>query len=237
MTKNELIYEGKGKKLFTTEDPQKLVAFFKDDLTAFNAEKKGNESGKGKLNCLISEKLFKLLEDNGIKTHMIKRISDDEMEVKRVEIIPIEVVVRNIATGSLSKRLAIPEATPLPFTLVEFYYKDDALGDPLINDEHAMILGITQDQKELDLLKEMGRKVNAILRPYFDNVGLNLVDFKLEFGKDCNGEIILADEISPDSCRFWDKETNQKLDKDVFRQNLGNVKLAYEEVLNRLMNV
>lgn len=237
MTKNELIYEGKGKKLFATQDPEKLIAFFKDDLTAFNAEKKGNESGKGKLNCLISEKLFNLLEENGVKTHMIKRLSDDEMEVKRVEIIPIEVVVRNIATGSLSKRLAIAEATVLPFTLVEFYYKDDALGDPLINDEHAMILGITQDQKVLDTLKEMGRKVNDILRPYFDNVGLNLVDFKLEFGKDANGEIILADEISPDSCRFWDKETNQKLDKDVFRQNLGNVKLAYEEVLNRLLNV
>lgn len=234
MTKNELIYEGKGKKLFTTDDAETLIAFFKDDLTAFNAEKRGNETGKGMLNCLISEKLFALLENNGIPTHMIKRLSDDEMAVKKVSIIPIEVVVRNIATGSLSKRLAIKDGEVLPFTIVEFYYKDDSLGDPLINDDHAMILNLVQDRAELDSLRDLGRQVNAILRPYFDNIGLNLVDFKLEFGKDSTGAIILADEISPDSCRFWDKETNQKLDKDVFRQNLGNVKVAYEEVLRRL---
>lgn len=236
MEKKELVYEGKGKKIFSTNDESVYVAQFKDDLTAFNALKKGNEAGKGELNCRISAKLFTLLEQNGVNTHMKEVLSSDEMAVEKVTIIPIEVVVRNIATGSLSKRLGIAEATPLPFVLVEFYYKDDALGDPLINDEHAKILGIANDE-QMAILREKGRQVNTILRPFFDNLGLNLVDFKLEFGINNAGKIILADEISPDSCRFWDKVSGEKLDKDRFRQDLGNVKLGYEEVLKRIETV
>lgn len=236
MEKKELIYEGKGKKIFATESENLFIAQFKDDLTAFNALKKGSESGKGELNCKISAKLFQLLEQNGIKTHMKSVIAHDEMIVEKVSIIPIEVVVRNIATGSLSKRLGIPDGTELPFVLVEFYYKDDSLGDPLINDEHALILTIATVE-QMAILREKGRAVNAVLRPFFDNLGLNLVDFKLEFGVTSQGEILLADEISPDSCRFWDKESGEKLDKDRFRQDLGNVKLGYEEVLKRIETV
>jgi phosphoribosylaminoimidazole-succinocarboxamide synthase len=234
MEKLELLYEGKGKKLYKTSDENLLISEFKDDLTAFNALKKGNESGKGALNCKISTEIFKLLESNGIKTHMVKTLSDTDMLVNRVEIINIEVVVRNIATGSLTKRLAIADGSKLPFVLVEFYYKDDSLGDPIINDEHCLILNLAT-KEELETLKERAREVNSILKPFFAEKGLNLVDFKLEFGRDKDGNILLADEISPDSCRFWDSTTNQKLDKDVFRQDLGNVKLAYEEVLNRIL--
>ena len=230
-----MLYEGKGKKLFATSDENVVIAEFKDDLTAFNAEKKGAESGKGALNCQISSLLFELLAKNGVESHYIKRLNDIDMLCKKVSIIPIEVVVRNIATGSLTKRLGISEGSVLPFTLVEFYYKDDALGDPIINDEHCKILGLVKEQGELEVLKAEARKVNEILRDFFDKRGLKLVDFKLEFGRDKDSKIILADEISPDSCRFWDKQTNQKLDKDRFRQNLGSVKVAYEEVLKRIL--
>lgn len=236
MNKVKMLYEGKGKKLYSTNENSVLVAEFKDDLTAFNAEKKGSESGKGDLNCKISSFLFQLLEKNGIKTHFIEQIDSRNILCKEVEIIPIEVVTRNIATGSLSKRLGISEGQILPFALVEFYYKDDALGDPLINDEHCKILNITQDDSELEFLKSEARKINTILKDFFDSKNLRLIDFKLEFGKDTQGNIILADEISPDSCRFWDKDTNEKLDKDRFRQDLGNVKLAYEEVLKRILS-
>ncbi|CAM2789913.1 phosphoribosylaminoimidazolesuccinocarboxamide synthase [Helicobacter burdigaliensis] len=232
----EMMYEGKGKKLFLTEDENLVVSQFKDDLTAFNAEKKGSEQGKGILNCKISSEIFKLLEKNGIKTHYVETLSDDQMLCKKVKIIPIEVVVRNVATGSLSKRLGIKEGSILPFTLVEFYYKDDALGDPLINDEHALILGCAKSIEVLDKLRENGRAVNEVLRKFFDEKNLILVDFKLEFGIDSKGEILLADEITPDSCRFWDKDTKEKLDKDRFRQDLGNVKMAYEEILKRILN-
>ncbi|MEF3191511.1 MAG: phosphoribosylaminoimidazolesuccinocarboxamide synthase [Campylobacterales bacterium] len=235
MHKQALLYEGKGKKLFATDDENILIAEFKDDLTAFNAQKKSSEAGKGELNCAISTAIFEMLEAQGIATHFIKRLSSTEMAIKKVSIIPIEVVVRNIATGSLSKRLGIPDGKPLPFVLVEFYYKDDSLGDPIINDDHALILGCVNNRNELDTLRDLGRKVNDILVPYFDKANLTLVDFKLEFGKSADGTIILADEISPDSCRLWDKETRQKLDKDLFRQDLGSVKMAYEEVLNRLI--
>lgn len=235
MEKVELLYEGKGKKLFTTSDTELLISQFKDDLTAFNALKKGSESGKGALNCKISKRLFDLLEKSGIKTHMVSVIGEDEMVVKKVSIIPIEVVVRNIATGSLVKRLALEEGSELDFTLVEFYYKDDALGDPLINDEHALLLKCVDSVSKLDALRALGRRVNDTLRPFFDERGLILVDFKLEFGIDSNGEILLADEISPDSCRLWDKETLEKLDKDRFRQDLGNVKAGYEKVLKRIL--
>lgn len=236
--KQNMLYEGKGKKLFSTDDKHLLIAEFKDDLTAFNAEKKGTESGKGALNCQISALLFELLAKNGVSSHYVERLSENEMLCQRVSIIPIEVVVRNIATGSLSKRLGIEEGKILDSAnnaLVEFYYKDDALGDPLINDEHCKILGITQDQADLEALKTQGRRVNEILKEFFDSKGLKLVDFKLEFGRDKDGKIILADEISPDSCRLWDKQTNQKLDKDRFRQDLGSVKVAYEEVLRRIL--
>ncbi|CAM3294983.1 phosphoribosylaminoimidazolesuccinocarboxamide synthase [Helicobacter labetoulli] len=235
MQKEAMLYEGKGKKLFATSEEDEVIAEFKDDLTAFNAEKKGAESGKGALNCQISSLLFELLAENGVTSHYIKRLNDIDMLCKKVSIIPIEVVVRNIATGSLTKRLGISEGSVLPFALVEFYYKDDALGDPIINDEHCKILGLVEEQSELEVLKTQARKINDILKDFFDKRGLKLVDFKLEFGRDKDSQIILADEISPDSCRFWDKQTNQKLDKDRFRQDLGSVKVAYEEVLKRIL--
>ncbi|WP_317370746.1 phosphoribosylaminoimidazolesuccinocarboxamide synthase [Helicobacter canis] len=233
-TQQTLLYEGKGKKLFATQNPNEVIAEFKDDLTAFNAQKRSSEDGKGALNCLISSLLFELLAQQDIKSHFIKSLSSTTMLCQKVQIIPIEVVVRNIATGSLSKRLGIEDGLVLPFTLVEFYYKDDALNDPIINDEHCKILGIIDDERDLDFLRDQARKINAILRDFFDQKGLKLVDFKLEFGKNAQGEIILADEISPDSCRLWDKQTNQKLDKDRFRQDLGDLKSAYEEVLRRI---
>lgn len=235
MEKQTMLYEGKGKKLFATSDENVVIAEFKDDLTAFNAEKKGTESGKGALNCRISTLLFTLLEKEGIKTHFMKQLNDNEMLCKKVSIIPIEVVTRNIATGSLTKRLGIKEGSILAYPLVEFYYKDDALGDPLINDEHCEILDLVKTRDELEVLKTQARKINEILKAFFDKRELKLVDFKLEFGRDNEGNIILADEISPDSCRFWDKNTNQKLDKDRFRQDLGSVKVAYEEVLRRIL--
>lgn len=233
-TQQTLLYEGKGKKLFATQNPNEVIAEFKDDLTAFNAQKRSSEDGKGALNCLISSLLFELLAQQDIKSHFIKSLSSTTMLCQKVQIIPIEVVVRNIATGSLSKRLGIEDGLVLPFTLVEFYYKDDVLNDPIINDEHCKILGIIDDERDLDFLRDQARKINAILRDFFDQKGLKLVDFKLEFGKNAQGEIILADEISPDSCRLWDKQTNQKLDKDRFRQDLGDLKSAYEEVLRRI---
>lgn len=236
MDKIDLLYEGKGKKLYKTEDDNLLIAEFKDDLTAFNAEKRGNEAGKGALNCKISTQLFALLESHGIKTHLVETLSDTTQLVKKVKIIPIEVVVRNIATGSLSKRLGIPDSTVLPFTLVEFYYKDDALGDPLVNDEHCLMMHLVKSESDLEELKRLGREINVILKKFFLNRRLNLVDFKVEFGVDQDGNILLSDEISPDSCRFWDVDTNEKLDKDRFRQGLGNVKVAYEEVLKRILS-
>lgn len=237
MTKKEMIYEGKGKKMWSVaEDENLLIAEFKDDLTAFDATKKGNESGKGALNNKISTELFALLQKNGIKTALVETISDTEQVVKKCSIVPLEVIVRNIATGSLTKRLGITEGKELPFALVEFCYKDDALHDPIINDEHAIILG-AGEQKDLDYIKDQARKINAILKPFFADKGLKLVDFKIEFGRDKDGNIILADEISPDSCRFWDAKTGAKMDKDIFRQDIGggSVKVAYEEVLRRIL--
>lgn len=237
MKKTELLYEGKAKKIWKTENDNLLIAEFKDSLTAFDAQKKSSEAGKGALNCKISANLFKLLDQNGIKTHFVECISENEMVIKQAQMIMIEVVVRNIATGSLTKRLGIPDGTKLPFALVEFYYKNDELHDPLINDEHALILELVDHESELEELKRLGREINVVLKSFFDKANLNLVDFKVEFGKDSEGNIILADEISPDSCRFWDKDTGEKLDKDLFRHDLGNVKVAYEEVLNRISKV
>lgn len=233
MEKGKLLYEGKGKRLYESGNKDELICEFKDDLTAFNAQKKSSEAGKGALNCKISTHLFGILENAGIKTHLIKTLDDNNQLVKKVEIIPIEVVIRNKATGSLTKRLGIENGTVLPFTLVEFYYKDDSLNDPIINDEHAVIMRLAT-QNELGVLKELGRKINDVLKPFFKDQGLDLIDFKVEFGRDASGAILLSDEISPDSCRFWDTTTGEKLDKDRFREDLGGVKVAYEEVLKRI---
>lgn len=238
MEKLELIYEGKGKKLYLTCQEDLLIAQFKDDLTAFNAAKKSSELGKGELNCAITTQIFKKLEKE-VPTHYVKTISPEEILCKKVDIIPLEVVVRNTATGSLSKRLGIKEgislkSTPLNSPLVEFYYKDDSLNDPLVCRTHCLMMGIAS-LEELDILASKALKVNEILIDYFKQARLDLIDFKLEFGKDSKGEILLADEISPDSCRLWDADTKQKMDKDIFRQDLGNIKVAYEEVLRRLL--
>ena len=235
MEKRELLYEGKAKKLYTTDDPNLLISEFKDELTAFNGKKKSTEEGKGALNNKISTELFKLIASKGVPTHFVEMLDDNHMLHKRVNVILIEVIVRNIATGSLSRNLGIEDGKVLPFTLVEFDYKNDALGDPKINDQHALIMGLVDFQDELDKIRRMARQVNDILKPYFAEKGLNLVDFKLEFGKDKEGNIILVDEISPDNCRFWDMETGEKMDKDRFRQGLGGLKVAYEEVLNRIL--
>jgi len=234
MQKGELLYEGKAKRLYKTEDDDLLIAEFKDDLTAFNAQKRSSEEGKGALNSKISAKLFSLLEKEGIKTHLIKVLDDTHQLVKKVKIIPIEVVVRNTATGSLSKRLGIEDGKVLPFTLVEFYLKDDDLGDPIITDDHCMILNLVDEREKLEILKSKAKKINEVLKDFFAKRGLNLIDFKVEFGIDKDGQILLSDEISPDSCRFWDMDTNEKLDKDRFREGIGNVKVAYEEVLRRI---
>ncbi|MDU7070270.1 phosphoribosylaminoimidazolesuccinocarboxamide synthase [Campylobacter ureolyticus] len=236
MTKDKLIYEGKAKKMWSVkEDDDLLIAEFKDSLTAFNGVKKAEESGKGALNNKISTEIFKLLEKHGIKTDLVKKIDDTNQVVRKCKIIPLEVVVRNIVTGSLTKRLGIKDGTILPFTLVEFCYKNDELNDPILNDEHCLLLDAVKTKDELEILKTEAKKINKILKDFFDKKDLKLVDFKIEFGKTKDGEIILADEISPDSCRFWDKNTNEKLDKDRFRQDLGNVKVAYEEVLRRIL--
>jgi len=233
--KRELLYEGKAKKLYLTDDENLVISEFKDDLTAFNGEKKSSEAGKGALNNKISTELFKLLQENGIPTHFVKMLDDNHMLHKKVDVIMIEVIVRNIATGSLSRNLGIEDGKVLPFTLVEFDYKNDELGDPKLNDQHALILGLVDYQDELDKLRRMARQVNDILKPYFAKKGLNLVDFKLEFGKDKDGNIILVDEISPDNCRFWDIQSGEKMDKDRFRQGLGGLKVAYEQVLERIL--
>ena len=235
MQKRELLYEGKAKKIWSTDDENLVISEFKDDLTAFNGEKKSSEAGKGALNNKISTELFKLLASKGIPTHFVEMLDDNHMLHKKADVILIEVIVRNIATGSLSRNLGIEDGKVLPFTLVEFDYKNDELGDPKLNDQHALILGLVDFQDELDKLRRMARQVNDILRPYFKEKGLNLVDFKLEFGKDKDGNIILIDEISPDNCRFWDIESGEKMDKDRFRQGLGGLTVAYEQVLNRIL--
>ena len=237
MEKLDLLYEGKGKKLYATDNDLQIISEFKDDLTAFNALKKGNEKGKGSLNCQISTIAFKLLEQNGVRTHFIKSLDENSMLCKKVQIIPLEVVVRNVATGSLTKRLGITEGTTLDFPIVEFYYKNDELNDPLVNDEHCKIMGIIDSDETADFLKTAARKINSVLVEFFAKANLRLIDFKVEFGRDENGTILLADEISPDGCRLWDKDSNKKMDKDIFRQSLGNVSEAYKEVLARIQSV
>ena len=233
MNKGQLLYEGKAKRLYQTEQEDILFVEYKNSATAFNGEKKAEIDGKGILNNRITTLIFERLKEYGIDSHFIERISDNEQLVRKVDIIPIEVVVRNIAAGSLAKRLGVEEGTPLKRTIVEFYYKDDALGDPIINNDHIDILGIAT-KEEVETLYELGLKVNSILQPIFEDVGVILVDFKLEFGRDKEGNVLLADEISPDTCRLWDAETKQKLDKDVFRRDLGSLIEVYEIILSRL---
>jgi phosphoribosylaminoimidazole-succinocarboxamide synthase len=229
----ELLYEGKAKRIFSTEDEQTVLIEYKDSATAFNGQKKADITGKGRLNNEITSLLFLKLQEQGIPSHFIKRISETEQLVKRVTIIPLEVVVRNIAAGSLSKRLGIEEGKELTKPLVEFYLKNDDLGDPLLTRPHIYELNIAT-KKEITILKKKALKINTVLSSFFNELGINLIDFKLEFGKDAEGSILLADEISPDTCRLWDKKTNEKLDKDVFRRDLGSLTEAYETILARL---
>lgn len=232
MKKEELLYEGKAKKVFKTDDPDVLIVDYKDDATAFNGEKKGTIVGKGVINNRMTNHVFRLLEKEGVPTHLIEELSDRETAVKKVEIVPLEVIVRNVAAGSFSKRLGIEEGRELLCPTLEFSYKDDALGDPMINDYFAIAIGAAT-REEIDKITEYTFKVNEVLKAYFLNAGMKLIDFKIEFGR-YHGEIILADEISPDTCRLWDVETNEKLDKDRFRRDLGNVEEAYNEVFKRL---
>ncbi|NME06840.1 phosphoribosylaminoimidazolesuccinocarboxamide synthase [Psychrobacillus sp. BL-248-WT-3] len=233
MIKGDLLYEGKAKRLYVTENEEVLYVTYKDSATAFNGEKKAEINGKGILNNKITTILFEQLKKYGIESHFIEQLSENDQLVKKVEIIPLEVVVRNIAAGSLSKRLGLEEGTLLKHPIVEFYLKDDELGDPLLTNAHLDLLEIASSE-EIDTLQTMALKVNQVLLPIFSDIGVTLVDFKLEFGKTADGSILLADEISPDTCRLWDKETNQKLDKDVFRRNLGSLTEVYEIILSRL---
>ncbi|WP_102347884.1 phosphoribosylaminoimidazolesuccinocarboxamide synthase [Bacillus sp. Marseille-P3661] len=233
MQKGNLLYEGKAKRIYSTDEENIVWVEYKDDATAFNGEKKAQITGKGRLNNEITSLLFALLTEAGVPNHFVERLSDTEQLVKKVKIIPLEVVVRNIIAGSLSKRIGVEEGVTMETPIVEFYYKDDALGDPLINNDHIRYLNIATDE-QLVQIREMALKINDILVAYFTDREIRLVDFKLEFGVTEQGEVILADEVSPDTCRLWDKNTNQKFDKDVFRRDLGSLTDAYEEILKRL---
>ncbi len=233
MKKLEQIYEGKAKQVYLTDDPKIVIVDYKDDATAFNGLKKGTITGKGVVNNKVSNHFFRLLESNGIPTHFVEQLSDRETAVKRVEILPVEVIVRNRAAGSFSKRMGVAEGTALSSVILEYSYKNDALGDPFINSYYIRALNLATDA-EMEQVKEYSFRINDILREYLWNLGIELIDFKLEFGR-CDGKVILADEISPDTCRFWDKTTGKKLDKDRFRQDLGEVEEAYREIIRRLM--
>ncbi|PFN98079.1 phosphoribosylaminoimidazolesuccinocarboxamide synthase [Bacillus sp. AFS076308] len=233
MEKLEQLYEGKAKRVFKTSEPETYWIEYKDDATAFNGEKKAQIAGKGTLNNEISSIFLSLLKEKGVDNHFIKKISATEQIVQQVEIIPIEVVVRNIAAGSLAKRLGWDEGKELPKMIVEFYYKNDELGDPMINNDHIDILGLAAEQELVEIRKQ-ALKINEILKEFLQTKNIILVDFKLEFGKTPAGTIILADEISPDTCRFWDADTMKKLDKDRFRRDLGSVEEAYQEILRRI---
>lgn len=233
VTKGNQMYEGKAKKIFATNNPDLVIMEYKDSATAFNGEKKGEIDEKGILNNTIAASIFQMLNQKGIPTHFIEKLNDREVLCKKVSIVPLEVIVRNVAAGSFSKRLAVPEGSELKTTIFELSYKDDELGDPLINDYHAVAIGAAT-WEDLKVIYDITAKINDILKEFFLGCGVRLIDFKLEFGRDTEGNIILADEISPDTCRFWDAKTNEKLDKDRFRRDLGNVKEAYVEMLNRI---
>ena len=234
MVKGEQLYEGKAKKVFATDDPELLLVSYKDDATAFNGLKKGTIAGKGVINNKMSNALMQYLEKKGVPTHYVEEINDRDTLVKKVQIVPLEVIIRNIAAGSFSKHYGVEEGTLLKAPTIEFSYKNDELGDPLINDYHALALGLAT-QEEIDTIKKYAFKVNEELKAFWKSCGVTLVDFKLEFGRLSDGTIVLADEISPDTCRLWDSETGMKLDKDRFRRDLGNVEEAYVEMRKRLM--
>lgn len=233
MEKLNQLYEGKAKQVFTTENEEYVIVSYKDDATAFNGVKRGTIVGKGAVNNMMSNHMFRLLEKQGVPTHYVEELNDRETVVKKVEIVPVEVIVRNIAAGSLSKRLGIAEGTKLSKTVLEYSYKDDDLGDPMINDYHIAAMELATPE-EMEIIAKYAFIVNDFMSDYLKDMNITLIDFKLEFGR-FNGEIILADEISPDTCRFWDTTTNEKLDKDRFRRDLGGVEDAYQEVLRRLM--
>ena len=234
MQKKEQLYEGKAKKVFATDDPELYIVDYKDDATAFNGEKKGTIAGKGVINNVMSNHMFQILEKQGVPTHFVEQLSERETVVKKVSIVPLEVIIRNISAGSFAKRYGVEEGIVFARPTIEFSYKNDDLGDPLINDYHAMALGLATAE-EIEKIKAMAFQVNEVMKAYFDKLNVILVDFKLEFGKTSDGSIILADEISPDTCRLWDKDTKENLDKDRFRRDMGGVEEAYQEVMRRLM--
>ena len=229
----EMMYEGKAKQVFATDDPTLAIIHYKDDATAFNGLKKGTIVGKGVINNVVSNHLMSMLKEHGVESHLVEQLSERDTLVRRVQIVPVEVIVRNIAAGSLSKRIGYPEGTKLASTVIEYCYKDDELGDPMINETHIAAMGLAT-KEEMDQIASMALKVNEVLTDYLKDLNIELIDFKLEFGR-FDGRIVLADEISPDTCRFWDAKTGEKLDKDRFRRDLGDVEEAYQEILRRLM--
>ena len=233
MKKLDLMYEGKAKKVFKTDEEGILIVDYKDDATAFNGQKKGTIVGKGAINNRMTNHILRLLEKEGVPTHLVEELSDRETAVKAVKIVPLEVIIRNVAAGSFSKKLGVEEGRKLLCPTLEFSYKDDELGDPFINKYYALALGLATEE-EIDTITRYAFKVNEVMIKYFDSIGIELIDFKIEFGRLADGTIILADEISPDTCRLWDKETRETLDKDRFRRDLGNVEDAYAEVFKRL---
>lgn len=233
MEKKEQLYEGKAKKVFATDDPNCYIVSYKDDATAFNGLKKGTIVGKGVVNNKMSNYLMSLLEKEGIPTHFVEELSDRETLVKKVSIVPLEVIVRNVAAGSFSKRVGCPEGTELKNTILEYCYKNDELGDPMVNDYHILAMGWAT-REELDTIADYTFRINEFLKAFFKKINVDLIDFKIEFGRTPDGKIILADEISPDTCRFWDSTTHEKLDKDRFRRDLGNVEDAYAEMMKRI---
>ena len=235
MEKKEQLYEGKAKKVFATDDANLVIVSYKDDATAFNGEKKGTIAGKGAINNVMSNHMFQLLEQQGVPTHFVEQLSDRETVVKKVSIVPLEVIVRNISAGSFAKRYGVKEGIVFDEPTFELSYKNDDLGDPLMNDYHAIALKLAT-REEIELIKSMTFKVNDVMKQYFDTLNVTLVDFKLEFGKTADGQIVLADEISPDTCRLWDKTTGEKLDKDRFRRDMGGVEEAYQEIMKRVMS-
>ncbi len=234
IVKMEQLYEGKAKKVYATNDPNLVIVDYKDDATAFNGEKKGTITGKGVINNKMTNYMFKMLEKAGVPTHLVEEISDRETIVKKVSIVPLEVIIRNVAAGSFSKKLGIEEGTPLKQPTLEFSYKSDDLGDPFINDYYALGLGLAT-QNEIDTITKYAFMVNDYMLKFFKELNIDLIDFKIEFGRTSDGTIILADEISPDTCRFWDSTTHEKLDKDRFRRDMGGVEEAYQEIMKRLM--
>lgn len=234
MEKKELLYEGKAKKVFATDDPEILYVDYKDDATAFNGQKKGTILGKGAINNRVTNYMMQILEKEGVPTHFVEEISERETLVKKVSIVPLEVIIRNISAGSFAKRYGVEEGIVFKNPTIEFSYKNDDLGDPLINSYHALALGLASES-EIEEIKRLAFKINDVMKAYFKNLNVDLVDFKLEFGRLSDGKIVLADEISPDTCRFWDSDTHEKLDKDRFRRDLGNVEDAYKEMMKRIL--